>query len=204
MEARSIEGGEGWFLELEERRVELREGEVTVGRSRSCGVVLRDPSVSRGHALLSVTPVRIAIQDMRSSNGTYLNGRRLEAETELADGDRLVIGETEIYLRRALRPPGGGVAAASSEVLPIGEAGSLSESWERTHLRSGAAASSEPPDAALEPPTARPSELPMSVREAEGAATPPEPRPAVPPASASAPKPGGILSRLAALFRGRG
>jgi pilus assembly protein CpaF len=96
-----IASDEGWFLEVEGRRIDLREGEVTVGRSRGCGVVLRDPSVSRGHALLSVASGRVTLQDLRSSNGTYVNGRRLDAETPLTEGDRVVIGETALYLRRA-------------------------------------------------------------------------------------------------------
>lgn len=93
--------GEGWFLETDERRIDLREGEVTLGRSRGCGVVLRDPSVSRGHALLSMRQGRVTLQDLRSSNGTYVNGKRLEKETTLEAGDRLVIGETELFLHRA-------------------------------------------------------------------------------------------------------
>lgn len=95
-----------WFLETEGRRVELRDGDLTLGRSRTCEVMLRDPSVSRGHALLSVRGSQVTLQDLKSSNGTYVNGRLLEAETPLADGDRFVIGETEIFLRRMDGPPG--------------------------------------------------------------------------------------------------
>jgi FHA domain-containing protein len=105
----TIASDDVWFLEVEGRRVDLRAGEVTIGRSRGCGVVLRDPSVSRGHALLSVGGGRVTLQDLRSSNGTYVNGRRIDAETPLAEGDRVVIGETALYLRRsadgAARPP---------------------------------------------------------------------------------------------------
>ncbi len=97
----TIASDDVWFLEVEGRRVDLRSGEVTIGRSRGCGVVLRDPSVSRGHALLSVAGGRVTLQDLRSSNGTYVNGRRIDAETPLAEGDRVVIGETALYLRRA-------------------------------------------------------------------------------------------------------
>jgi len=96
-----------WFLEYEERRIDLREGEITLGRSRGCGVVLRDPSVSRGHALLSVRQGRVTLQDLRSSNGTYVNGKRLDKETVVEDGDRLVIGETELFLRRVRDGHGG-------------------------------------------------------------------------------------------------
>ena len=43
---------EAWFLEYEGRRIDLREGEVTLGRSRGCGVVLRDPSaLQRAHGV---------------------------------------------------------------------------------------------------------------------------------------------------------
>src|SRR6476619_6404132 len=118
---------EGWFLEYEERRIDLREGEVTLGRSRGCGVVLRDPSVSRGHALLSVRQGRVTLQDLRSSNGTYVNGKRLDKETVVEDGDRLVIGETELYLRRVHAgqdgPDGhGGPAGANKRRIETGEA----------------------------------------------------------------------------------
>ena len=112
----TIASDDAWFLEVEGRRVDLRAGEVTIGRSRGCGVVLRDPSVSRGHALLSVTGGRVTLQDLRSSNGTYVNGRRIDAETPLAEGDRVVIGETALYLRRAAgagaaQPPAGSEGA---------------------------------------------------------------------------------------------
>ena len=93
--------GGGWFLQIEERRVALREGEFTIGRSRGCGVVRRDPSVRRGHALLCVSRGKVTLQDLRSSNGTYVNGKRLDGEVALAAGDRLVLGETELFLRWA-------------------------------------------------------------------------------------------------------
>lgn len=91
----------GWFLQIDKRRVALSEGEFTIGRSRGCGVVLRDPSVSRGHALLCVSRGKVTLQDLGSSNGTFVNGKRLEGETPLAASDRLVLGETELFLRWA-------------------------------------------------------------------------------------------------------
>ncbi|HEX5758451.1 MAG TPA: FHA domain-containing protein, partial [Thermoanaerobaculia bacterium] len=93
--------GGSWVLEVQGRRVELREGETTLGRSRGCGVVVRDPAVSRGHALLWVRGDRVTVRDLRSSNGTYLNGARLDGETAIAEGDRLTVGETQAYLRFA-------------------------------------------------------------------------------------------------------
>lgn len=94
-------GRGAWVLEIQGRRVALREGETTLGRSRGCGVVVKDPAVSRGHALVWVRGDRVTVQDLRSSNGTYLNGERVEAETPMAEGDRLTVGETQAFLRFA-------------------------------------------------------------------------------------------------------
>jgi uncharacterized RDD family membrane protein YckC len=88
-----------WYLEVQGRRIELREGETTLGRSRGCGVVVKDPAVSRDHALIWVHGGRVTVQDLQSSNGTYLNGHRVHAETAMAESDRLTVGETQAYLR---------------------------------------------------------------------------------------------------------
>jgi uncharacterized RDD family membrane protein YckC len=86
-------------LWVEGRPVELAEGETTVGRSRSCALALKDPAISRSHARLALRHGRVTVVDLASSNGTFLNGSRLQAEAQVLDGDRLVLGETEIQLR---------------------------------------------------------------------------------------------------------
>ena len=90
--------------------VDLGEGEATIGRSRGCTVTLRDPSASRNHLLLIVKPGEVWARDLQSSNGTYLNGERLTSERQLNDGDRLTIGETDLFMRIAAP------AAAAQEV----------------------------------------------------------------------------------------
>jgi uncharacterized RDD family membrane protein YckC len=94
-------GDQDWSyaLELEGRRVELAEGESSLGRSRSCTVTLRDPSASRNHAVIVAHPGDVRARDLGSSNGTYLNGERLVGERPVSDGDRITIGETEIVVR---------------------------------------------------------------------------------------------------------
>jgi pSer/pThr/pTyr-binding forkhead associated (FHA) protein len=69
-------------------------GPVLIGRSRRCDFVVRDPSVSRRHALL----VRSAdddwtLYDLGSTNGTRINGWRVERAT-LRAGDDLELGGT--------------------------------------------------------------------------------------------------------------
>ncbi len=72
---------------------ELPEGETLAGRSRNCRLVVEDPSVSRSHALFKVRGDLVFLQDLSSSNGTFVNGQQVEGETRLAAGDKVTLGE---------------------------------------------------------------------------------------------------------------
>lgn len=72
---------------------------LTVGRSRRCDVSVNDPSVSRKHAFLSLGTGKILLQDLGSSNGTFVNEERVTGEAELYDGDALRLGDAEIQVR---------------------------------------------------------------------------------------------------------
>lgn len=78
--------------------IELVEGETTLGRSHTATVMLKDASISRVHAALILRDGRLSVRDLHSSNGTYVNGRRLMAETTLADGDHVTLGETKLVV----------------------------------------------------------------------------------------------------------
>ena len=67
----------------------LRSGETVLGRDPSAGVYVENPSVSRRHARLSIEAGRAQLQDLGSRNGTFLNGRRLEAPAEIV-GDAVI------------------------------------------------------------------------------------------------------------------
>jgi hypothetical protein len=67
--------------------------ELLIGRSRSCDIVLEDSEVSRRHARLIHRDGRWVLQDLASTNGTHLNGRRV-GRCELRAGDMLVLGST--------------------------------------------------------------------------------------------------------------
>jgi len=66
-----------------------------IGRSEEGEVVLVDPSVSRAHAIVEIGSRGAVVRDLGSTNGTYVNGRRIEAET-LRDGDELRFGNTRM------------------------------------------------------------------------------------------------------------
>ena len=62
-----------------------------VGRGLAAGLHIDDSSVSRRHAILVSRPGGARILDDRSSNGTYVNGRRVQ-QADLRDGDVIVLG----------------------------------------------------------------------------------------------------------------
>ena len=69
--------------------------QLSVGRSRDSDVVLCDPEISRRHALLRFRDGKWILEDLRSRNGTAVNGIRV-GRCELRPGDRLVMGGHEL------------------------------------------------------------------------------------------------------------
>jgi len=68
---------------------------VVLGRSRDCEVRLPDSDTSRRHAKIVCEDGRFVIHDLASTNGTFVNGDRIEAR-ELAPGDRIRIGANTV------------------------------------------------------------------------------------------------------------
>ncbi|HWW62418.1 MAG TPA: DUF4388 domain-containing protein [Thermoanaerobaculia bacterium] len=75
--------------------IPLIEPEYLIGRSRDNGIQLHDLGVSGFHARLYRGPEGFVIEDLKSRNGTWLNGSRVFHAT-LSNGDRLRLGATEI------------------------------------------------------------------------------------------------------------
>src|SRR5687768_2264609 len=72
---------------------ELRRGaSLTVGRALTSDVPLLDPTVSRRHASLVADDSGIELNDLGSSNGTFVNGQRVET-ARVAAGDVLTFGK---------------------------------------------------------------------------------------------------------------
>jgi pSer/pThr/pTyr-binding forkhead associated (FHA) protein len=61
-------------------------------------VCVDDPLISRRHLRLTVTEMAVIVEDLRSANGVYINGVRLHRPRPLCEGDRLLIGGTELSL----------------------------------------------------------------------------------------------------------
>jgi signal transduction histidine kinase len=86
-----------------------------IGRDSSCAVPLRDPGVSRHHARLEVAGDQYILKDLGSSNGTFVNGVRID-EAILQTGDQVRVGNTILAIGR---PPTGDAALVEHPGLPI-------------------------------------------------------------------------------------
>ncbi|HNS06704.1 MAG TPA: FHA domain-containing protein [Anaerolineaceae bacterium] len=71
----------------------LEKTEIYLGRDLSNDVVINDPEVSRRHARLVLTGNTYVIEDLGSTNGTFLRGQRLSAPMLLNPGETITIGE---------------------------------------------------------------------------------------------------------------
>src|SRR5438270_8501450 len=96
------EAGREYFLE---------DRPLTFGRQLGVDLVLDAVEVSRSHARITPDGSRFFLEDLGSSNGTYLNGARLEGKAELHEQDEIKIGP--FLLRFAPAPTGDAVIRAS-------------------------------------------------------------------------------------------
>ena len=92
-----ISGGTG-----EPRTVSLDSGELIIGRAPQSDVVLDDERVSSRHARLTYLPDGSArIEDLNSTNGTYVNGVRINAPVVLRGGEEIGLGRHTMAVRSA-------------------------------------------------------------------------------------------------------
>ena len=80
------------------REVPLSADPITVGRDPKNDIVLDDRRVSRRHAEVRLRLGRYTLYDLQSTNGTFVNGRRI-AEMVLSNDDRITIGGAELLVR---------------------------------------------------------------------------------------------------------
>ncbi len=81
----------------------LTDQQMTIGRSANNEIVLNDPEISRRHAQFTRQGDMYTIQDLGSTNGTFINGQRCTGTVPLKDGDLIEFGDTirTRFLRRA-------------------------------------------------------------------------------------------------------
>jgi pSer/pThr/pTyr-binding forkhead associated (FHA) protein len=78
----------------------LGDGPLTIGRSQESNLVIRDDYTSTHHARLMLWNGRWVVQDLDSTNGTFLAGERVSVPTPVPTGATVTIGQTSFELRR--------------------------------------------------------------------------------------------------------
>ncbi len=81
------------------QRIMLNKAQVMIGRSGVCDVQLHDPKISRQHAVLRLQAGDYEIEDLRSTGGTYVNGRRISTY-RLRDRDQVRLGDSILVFRQ--------------------------------------------------------------------------------------------------------
>src|SRR5438128_5811062 len=94
---------EGAWLEAADGRRHPIRGSCSLGRTGANTIVLESPKVSRRHALIHLQNIgELWLIDFGSSNGTFLNKRRIHYPVRLSDGDQITIGDQVLTLRQPL------------------------------------------------------------------------------------------------------
>lgn len=97
----------GYLYELtpDPRQFALRSGENTLGAGRNNDIVINRPAISWNHALFICRNERVLLQDSASTNGTFINDKRVRSPLPLNHGDLLRFGDQnfKIWLRADYR-----------------------------------------------------------------------------------------------------
>ncbi|MDC4233974.1 DUF3662 and FHA domain-containing protein [Actinomyces sp. B33] len=83
------------ILDVDGDRWLLTEPVTVIGRGSESDIVVNDTGVSRRHLEIRITPTGVIATDLGSTNGTFVEGHRIDAAT-LLDGNQIVIGRTRI------------------------------------------------------------------------------------------------------------
>ncbi len=87
----------GLELRIWDKRYPLEADEILLGRHISADIRLADSSVSRYHAVMTVSNGVWSISDLNSKGGTFVNGKRVQ-QARLAPGDSVKLGNVQFYL----------------------------------------------------------------------------------------------------------
>src|SRR5580692_9385088 len=76
-----------------ERRETFEKSEISVGRVQGNDLMLPKGNVSKHHARILSRDARFIVTDLKSTNGTYVNGRKTSQATIVREGDKIYIGD---------------------------------------------------------------------------------------------------------------
>jgi hypothetical protein len=91
----------------------LEAPEIIIGREASNGIAINDAEVSRKHAKMSLHGSAYVIQDLGSTNGTFVNGQRVTGTQVLNPGDTVSFGENIVLMYEAAYDPNATVISSA-------------------------------------------------------------------------------------------
>jgi len=115
--------------------IRVTDEPMTIGRAVEGEGELADVATSRRHAQVSAVAGGVSIEDLGSTNGTFVNGRRIQGPTVVKPGDVIWVGNSTLTVATAEEPPD--PAAPVEPPAPSGEAGALSRFAEVTDNHPG-------------------------------------------------------------------
>jgi predicted component of type VI protein secretion system len=107
----------------------LEDPEIMIGRESTCSLVINDAEVSRKHARVIWQASNYVIEDVGSTNGTFINGKRLTSPFVLQGGEIITLGENIVLVFESALDPDAtrmstalkSVPSEKAEVLPVQE-----------------------------------------------------------------------------------
>lgn len=154
----------------DQRRMVFNKSEVTIGRVQGNDVVLPKGNVSKRHARVVLKDSKFIIVDLKSTNGTYVNGRKITSPLVVKNSDKIYIGDFIVGVEEASSVDGDG----ASEITTSPPGANLLQQLDPDALRS----SDMPLETSLSPMVApqQPQARPVPPRPAPGASRDPGPR----------------------------
>ncbi len=80
------------------RKVKIKDPEIILGRDEAAKIRIASKDVSRHHCSIQIRDDKLFVNDLKSSNGTFINGKPLTSETELLPGGTLTVGPMTFLL----------------------------------------------------------------------------------------------------------
>ncbi len=201
----------------EQRRMVFNKAEVTFGRVQGNDIVLPKGNVSKRHARIVLKDGKFIIVDLKSTNGTYVNGRKITSPLVVKDSDKIYIGDFIVGVDENASESEGPSESPTSPPVAVEQAEQAGRPPRPTEAMpisnpivapSNAPSRSGPPrPAPAGPPLSQPlpRDIPAPpgvVRTRPGPTAPPpmipSPSPAVPSAQMPTPMPSSISSQMAA------
>src|SRR5438128_2652424 len=97
-----MEERSAWLESVNSTKIPI-QGNLSIGRSAKNLLVLDSPKISRRHAIINVQNVgEFWLIDLGSSNGTFLNKRRVHQPVQLSDQDQIIIGDHAYTFRQPM------------------------------------------------------------------------------------------------------